>query len=146
MAGMHQRAPGRASDAWLAEQQMRAEMEAEAWRRLRLELAAAPPALPAPSPQAPADPYRGGSIILKGLVRFAIAAFAAYVAFIAAADSQLGEFEVWLAIGSAFVVTLALSMFGPLRAIVHFLSETARWVLILGFGFGALWLLLNPPA
>lgn len=140
MAGTR-RAPAHASDDWLAEQQMRAEMEAEAWRRLRQELAAPAAALPAPPPQT--DRYSGGSIILKALVRFGLAAGAAYLAFVAAFDAGLGEFEIWMAIGGAFVVTLALSAFGPLRAMVHYLSETARWVLISGFAFGALWLLLN---
>ena len=140
--------PAFAIDDWMLEQQLRAEMEAEAWRRLRSELAV-PQALPAPeAASAPAeiDHHRSGSIILKGLVRFGLAASVGYLAFIAALDAQAGEFEIWMAVGAAFLLTLAASMFDPLRRFVHFLAETARWVLILGFGIALAWFLTHPPA
>ncbi len=134
-----------ASDAWMEEQQLRAELEAQAWRRLRQELAeplSAPepyyaPPLPAP-PQA--DPHETGSTILKAIVRFVLASFGAYLAWIAAKDSQLGQFEIWFATGSGFVGTLALTMFGGVRRFVHFLAETMRWVLLFAIGVGAAWL------
>lgn len=135
--------PAIASDDWMREQQVRAELEAEAWRRLRLELAVPEPAPPRPhTPQAKteAELNFGGSTILKALVRFALAAFAAYLAYIVTVDSRLGEFESWLTIGSAFAITLALSMFGPARRFVHALAEAARWILIAGAGIGVLWL------
>lgn len=135
-----------ASDDWMHEQQLRAELEAEAWRRLRRELAAPlpPPAPVAPAEQAkPLDPHRSGSAILKGLVRFGLAAAFSYLAYIAAVDSRVGEFEIWLAIGSTFLVTLALSMFEPVRTFVHTLAETARWVLICAVGVGALWMVTH---
>lgn len=138
--------PAIASDDWMREQQLRAELEAEAWRRLRLDLIVPEPSPPlphAPQAQADADLNFGGSTILKALVRFALAAFTAYLAYIAAADSALGEFEAWLAIGATFTVTLALSMFGPARRFVHTLAETARWILIAGVAVGALWLATN---
>ncbi|MEZ6022306.1 MAG: hypothetical protein R3C16_02580 [Hyphomonadaceae bacterium] len=140
-----QRRPLVATSDWLLEQQMRAEVEAEAWRRLREQIDRPPPpeVLPPPPAEeaAPArDPHRTGSTILKALVRFGLGAFGAFLAFIAAADAQFGEFEIWLAVGSAFLVTLAASAFEPLRSFVHFLAETARWVLIVAVGFGALWL------
>lgn len=141
--------PAIASDDWMLEQQVRAELEAEAWRRLRTELAVPQP-LPAPAnaPAAEAEPnpHRSGSTILKALVRFMLAAFGSYLAFIAAMDSRLGEFEVWLAVGATFMVTLALSMFGGFRRFVHFLAETMRWAIIVAVALGALWMLLQTSA
>jgi hypothetical protein len=136
------------------EQQIRAELEAEAWRRLRQQLAEAPSALPPPQPAPPAAPrsepavdaHKSGSAILKGLVRFALAAFGAYLTFIAGADSQLGEFEIWLATGTAFIVVLALSAFSPLRGMVHAMAETTRWVLIVGFIVGLVWVFTHMSA
>src|SRR5215470_2784672 len=120
-----------ASDDWMHEQQLRAELEAEAWRRLRMELAVPAPApQPPPQPSPEADPHRSGSLILKALVRFVLAAFGAYLAYLAASDGGLGGFDVWFATGSAFAVTLALSMLGPLRGFVHVLAETMRWAII----------------
>src|SRR5690606_29871236 len=109
--------PALASDEWMLEQQVRAEMEAEAWRRLRADLAAIEPAPPAPqapaaAPAAELDHHRAGSAMLKAIVRFALAAFAAYLAYLAGVDSGLGEFEIWLAVGGSFMAALALSMFG----------------------------------
>lgn len=142
------RRPSFVSDDWILEQQMRAELEAEAWRRLRAELALAPAPAPAPAPvQAPPDRQRdfhnAGSAVLKGIVRFALAAFAAYLAWIAAMDGGLGSFEIWLALGSTFVVTLAASMLGPARRFVHVLAETMRWMILTAMGFGAVWLILQ---
>lgn len=132
----HQRPPF-LTDDWMLEQQVRAELEAQAWRRMREERARPTPALaavapgPATTPLPPlAEQRPRGSTILKALVRFTMGAAAGYVAFIAALDSQLGEFEGWLALGAAFIVTLALSMFGPMRRLVHVLAEAARWGLI----------------
>jgi hypothetical protein len=139
--------PSLASDAWMLEQQVRAEMEAEAWRQLREHLAA--PIIPvAVIPAEPAndrafDHHRTGSTILKAIVRFALATFAAYLGWLAAVDSQLGEFEVWLATGSSFLVMLALSMFGPARDFVHMLAETARWAIISAVALGALWMMFQ---
>ncbi len=131
-----------ASDDWMHEQQLRAELEAEAWRRLRHELAAPVPAQ-ATAPSAQADAHQTGSTILKAVVRFTLAAFGAYLAFLAAMDSQLGEFEVWLAVGATFAVTLALTMFGPMRRFVHMLAETTRWMLLIAVGFGAVWMVTH---
>jgi hypothetical protein len=44
------------------------------------------------------------------------------------------------------LVTLALSMFGLARELVHTLAETARWALILAVGFGALWVFTHMGA
>jgi hypothetical protein len=139
----------------MLEQQVRAELEAEAWRRLRLDLAVVQPA-PAAAPQAPPqaqvqpaivdDPHTSGSTILKAIARFALGSFGAYLAYLAAVDWGLGEFEAWFATGSAFFVTLALSMFGPARRFVHFLAETMRWALILAVGMGGLWMMLHMQA
>ena len=111
MAGPHGR-PAFASDDWMLEQQLRAEIEAEAWRRLRQELAVPEPAPQAVGPAAQPDIHQSGSGVLKGLVRFMLAAFGGYLAFLAAVDSGLGEIEIWLAVGAAFLVTLSLSMLG----------------------------------
>jgi hypothetical protein len=137
--------PVLASDAWMHEQQVRAELEAEAWRRLRADLAVPQPAAAA-APVEAADPHNSGSTILKAVVRFALASFAAYLAYIAAADSRVGEFESWLAIGATFMVALALSMFGPFRRFVHTLAETTRWMLLVGVGFGAVWVMTHYAA
>lgn len=137
--------PVLASDEWMLERQIRAEMEAEAWRRLRADLAAPVPELAAPPPPAaePLDYHSASSAILKALVRFLLAAFAAYVGWLAARDSQLGAFEVWLATGSTFVITLALSMLGAARGFVHMLAETARWAIIAALGLGVLWMMFQ---
>lgn len=145
---MSQRLP--ASDEWMAEQQLRAELEAEAWRRLR-EVHARPPepppALAAPAlAQARPDPSFGGSLILKALVRFALGAGMAYIAYIAAVDAQLGAFEAWLAAIAGFLITLSLSLLGPFRRAIHATAETAKWAIIAGAAFGALWLVMNPGA
>jgi hypothetical protein len=143
MAGQRGR-PAFASDDWMLEQQLRAEMEAEAWRRLREELAIPePPPQAANAPAADIDHHRAGSAILKALVRFLMAAFAAYLAFLAGVDSRLGEFEIWLAVGASFAVTLALSMFGLAREFVHAAAETMRWILLIAAGIGATWLAFN---
>ncbi len=143
MAGQRGR-PAFASDDWMLEQQLRAEMEAEAWRRLREELTVPEPAPQAANaPAADIDHHRAGSAILKALVRFLMAAFAAYLAFLAGVDSRLGEFEIWLAVGASFAVTLALSMFGLAREFVHAAAETTRWILLIAVGIGATWLAFN---
>jgi hypothetical protein len=127
----------------MLEQQLRAEMEAEAWRRLRQELAVPePPPEPAPAETEP-DYHKTGSTILKALVRFAMASFCAYLAWLAAVDSRLGEFEIWLAVIATFIASLALTLIGPARAFVHLLAETARWIIIGAAAIGALWLLLQ---
>ncbi len=136
-----------ASDDWMLEQQVRAELEAEAWRRLREDLSAvsaAPARLPAPEPDF--DHHSAGSTILKAVVRFALGAFAAYLAYLAAWDLGLGEIEIWLASGSAFLVMLAVSMFSVAREFVHMLAETARWAIITGVALGAVWLLVQMSA
>jgi hypothetical protein len=144
------RRPSFVSDDWMLEQQMRAELEAEAWRRMRAELALASPALqplPAPEPEAaPIDFHSAGSAVLKGLVRFGLAAFAAYLAWIAAVDGGLAGFEAWLAIGTTFVIALALSMLDPARRFVHVVAETMRWLIITAAGFGAAWLIMQMSA
>ena len=85
--------------------------------------------------------YEGGSIILKGLVRFGIGAFGAWVGWIAAMDSRAGEFEVWVAVLAGFVIALSLSFFGYAKQFVALLSEIMRWVLIGGFCVGVFWLI-----
>lgn len=140
--------PAFATDDWMLEQQLRAEVEAEGWRRMRERLAIAEPAaltpVAAPAPSEP-DFHGSGSTILKGLVRFALAAFAGYLAWIAGVDARLGEFDVWMATGSAFAIVLALSMFGAARSFVHAAAETMRWILLIGLGFGATYLAFNWP-
>jgi len=139
MAGA--RRPGFATDDWMLEQQVRAEMEAEAWRRMREQ--AALPAAPAGGPATAPDRHRSGSAILKALVRFALAAAMAYLAYVAAVDSRLGEFEVWLAIAATFLVTLSLSMLGAAREFVHLLAEIARWAILIGAALGAAWFFMH---
>src|SRR5512147_87589 len=100
------------SDEWMLEQQLRAEAEAEGWRRIRTELATPQPiaftppvTAPIPTREEEARRYHtGGSAMLKALVRFALGAFGGYLAWIAAMDSGAGEFEVWLWVGSGFIV------------------------------------------
>ncbi len=129
-----------ASDDWMHEQQLRAELEAEAWRRLRQEFAAPTPAPPAANSAQPrVDPHSTGSTILKAIVRFVLGAFGGYLAYLAAVDGGLGAFEIWLATGSGFVGTLALTMFGGARRFVHFLAETMRWALLFAIGVGGAW-------
>lgn len=144
------RSPAFATDDWMFEQQVRAEMEAEAWRRLREQTRQPAPqpvaAPPTPTTAPAANPHRTGSTVLKALVRFCMGAVASYLAFIAALDSQAGEFEAWLAVGAAFIVTLALSMFSPLRGAVHALAETMRWVLVVALGVGGLWMFFQLSA
>jgi hypothetical protein len=153
MSGIR-RAPAFASDDWMLEQQMRAEMEAEAWRRLRQQIAQPPEPSPTPQPAAPnthaslAPPLTprievSGSVMLKALVRFALASLGAYIAWIAAMDGGLGEFEIWLATGAGFLVSLSLTMFDPVRLFVHAAAEAMRWVILVALGLGAIWLLVQ---
>lgn len=141
MAGA--RRPGFATDDWMLEQQVRAEMEAEAWRRMREQATAPPEPAPANGPAAVPDHHRSGSAILKALVRFTLAAATAYLAYLAAVDSKLGEFEVWLAIAATFLVTLSLSMLGGARDFVHLLAEIARWTILIGAALGAAWVFMQ---
>src|SRR5262249_29044375 len=114
------------------------------------QMPAVPPPVAAEAPVKAAprekDPHRTGSGVLKGLVRFAIAAFCAYLAWIAAMDDGLGDVELWFAVGSVFVATLALSALEPARKMVHFMAETTRWMLIFAFVFGLAWLLTHAHA
>jgi hypothetical protein len=135
--------PALASDAWMLEQQVRAEMEAQAWRRLREDLATPPPVPAAPAADQPLDYHRASSAMLKALVRFALAAFGAYLGWLAAVDSRLGEFESWLAASAGFAITLALSMFGYARDFVHMLAETMRWAIVCALALGALWMMFQ---
>lgn len=135
--------PALASDAWMLEQQVRAEMEAEAWRRLREHLAEPAPVQPAPPTDAPFDHHRAGSAMLKALVRFVLATFGAYLGWLAAIDAKLGEFEVWLATGAGFLIALSLSMLGPAREFVHMLAETARWSIISALALGTVWMMFQ---
>jgi hypothetical protein len=138
-----------ASDDWMLEQQMRAELEAEAWRRLRQQIAAPGPVItPEPASVRPVeaasiDIHKTGSLVLKAIVRFALAASGAYIAWLAAVDGGLGEFETWLALAAGFLVTLSLSMLAPARAFVHMLAEALRWGLLAAAGIGAVWLLTH---
>lgn len=132
--------PVLASDAWILEQQVRAEMEAAAWRRLREDMAT-PPALAPPNEVV--DYHRAGSAILKALVRFGIAMFGAYLGWLAAVDSQFGQFEIWLATAAGFAIALSLSMFGYAREFVHVLAETLRWAIICGVALGAAWMMFQ---
>jgi len=134
--------PALASDAWMLEQQIRAEMEAAAWRRLRESLAA-PPEPAQPADEAPFDHHRAGSAVLKALVRVMLGAFGGYLGWLAAVDARLGEFEIWLATGAGFLLALSLSMFGYAREFVHVLAETARWAIISAVALGAVWLMFQ---
>ena len=133
------RPPAFASDAWMHEQQLRAEWEASEWRRLRAELNRPQP-IQLPPPQAAAKPlHRGGSIILKGLVRFGIGVFGGWMGWIAAANGDGGEIDIWLAVMFGFFLALGLSMLSPARQFVALLAEITRWTLILGVAIGAMW-------
>lgn len=146
------RLPAFGSDDWMLEQQLRAEVEAEGWRALRSHLAH-PIAAPAYGPEAPvaAQPkptreWHFGAAMLKGIVRSCIGAFGAYLAFIAAMDSGAGEFEAWLAIIAGFIVSLALTAFGPGRRLVAALANMMRWGLVIALGVGAVYLVSQMAA
>src|SRR5262249_25413636 len=126
------------SDAWMLEQQLRAEWEAAEWRRIRAETALPPPPQPGRGREKPW--YEGGSIILKGLVRFGIGAFGGYLGYIAAANTDAGEFEIWLAVLTGFITLLALSAIAPVREFVALLAEIMRWTIITGVLVGTVWL------
>lgn len=130
-----------ASDAWMHEQQMRAEWEAAEWRRLRAELNKPQPIqLPPPQAQPQGKPlHEGGSIILKGLVRFAIGAFGGWMGWISAASSGGGDIDIWFSVLFGFFLALGLSMLSPARQFVALLAEITRWTLILAVAIGAMW-------
>lgn len=136
--------PPFASDAWMLEQQLRAEAEAAGWRQLRQDgaQASAPVRESAAAEPAPVrlSPAGAGSVIVKGLVRFALAASGAWLAYIAGLDSGLGEFEVWLAVGAIFLLVLASSAFGPLRRLVYFLADSMRWVAVAALIVVIMWI------
>lgn len=140
-----------ASDDWMLERQMRAELEAEAWRRLRAELAAGagvavPEPVPQPatsSPKLKVDYHAAGGAILKALVRFWLAVTGAYLAWLCAVDAQLGEFETWLASAAGFLATLSFTLLPGARAFVHAVAEGLRWAIAGAVLVGAAWLLLQ---
>lgn len=145
-----QRRPPIASDAWMLEQQTRAEFEAEGWRQLRAEVAraeaeAARQHARAYQQQARLDDGEivSHSAILKGLVRFLFGALGAYVAWIAVMDSGGGSFEAWMWVGMGFVITLALTAFGPGRQLVHVIAEGFRWTILLGLCVGLVWVMVQ---
>ena len=146
--------PPFATDDWMFERQMRAELEAEAWRRMRAEFASrgAPiiepsgAALESESAAPRFDYHRAGSAILKGIVRFALAAFGGYLGFLCAADAGLGEFETWLALAAGFLVTLSFSLLPIARSFVHVLAEGLRWSLVGAAFVCVLWLLYQTNA
>lgn len=130
--------PAFGSDDWMLEQQIRSEKEAKAWRLLRQDLRATP--LAAGGAGAPIDYNHTGSAALKALVRFGLATFGAHVAWLVAVASQLGQFEIWLAMASGFVITLALSMFGSARGLVHLLAQAAGWMIVAAVALSSVWL------
>ena len=137
------------SDAWMREQQLRAEWEAAEWARIRAELAVPPPAPPRLAPPAVRERpwYEGGSTILKALVRVGLGAFGGWMGYIAAANMDgVGDTEIGLAIVAGFFLALTLSMLGPAREFVALLAEITRWVLILGVLVGAFWFVAHMPA
>ena len=144
------RLPAFGSDDWMLEQQLRAEVEAEGWRALRSHLAH--PAVAAVAPEAPAAPpptkreWRFGAAMFKGVVRFGIGAAGAYLAYLAAADGGLGEFEIWLAVIAGFVVSLSLTAFGVGRQLVHGLARMTAWGLVIALGVGAVYLMSRMAA
>ncbi|MBY0564808.1 MAG: hypothetical protein K2P58_11550 [Hyphomonadaceae bacterium] len=136
-----------ASDDWMLERQLRAELEAEAWRRLRAELAAGSPAPAAPAAPAEVKPrfdfHAAGSAVLKAVIRFWLAAAGSYLAWLCAVDARLGEFETWLALAAGFVGTLSLSLLPGARGFVLMLAEGLRWVIVGAALVGVAWLLLQ---
>ncbi|MGH6951267.1 MAG: hypothetical protein ACREH4_10360 [Vitreimonas sp.] len=142
------RRPAFASQDWMLEQQLRAELEAEAWRRLR-ELSSRvdlPPETVVTAAQgqgARTNFHTTGSSLLKAIVRFGLAACLAYIAWIAAVDARLSSVDVWLCVVTVFVVGLTVTLIGPARGLVHFLAETMRWGLIVAVALGGLWLLVQ---
>jgi hypothetical protein len=141
-----------ATDDWMFERQMRAELEAEAWRRMRAELASRdtpnldPRAPPETAPTRRLDFHKAGSAILKAVVRFALAATGAYLGWLCAKDAGLGEFETWLALGAGFLVTLSFSLLPFARSLVHALAEGLRWSLVGAAAVSVIWLLLQTNA
>lgn len=129
------------SDAWMLEQQLRAEWEASEWRRIRAELALPPPQPASPTSAAPERPWHeGGSGVLKGLVRFGIGAFGAWMGYIAAATSDdASNIEIGMAVIIGFFIALMISMLSPFKPFVALLAEITRWVLIFGVVVGAFW-------
>ncbi|GAM99904.1 hypothetical protein U91I_03559 [alpha proteobacterium U9-1i] len=134
----------------MLEQQLRAEVEAEGWRNLRQHLAH--PVIAPTAPDAPAAPlppkreWRFGAAMVKGIVRSGVGAAGAYLAFLAAADSGLGEFEIWLAVIAGFIVSLSLTAFGIGRQLVHALARMAAWGLVIALGVGAVYLVSQMAA
>ena len=116
------------------EQQARSERKVETWPVLGRNSRAAPHI------NATIDYDSNGSATLKALVRFGLATFGAHAAWLGAAAFQLGQFEIWLAMAAGFIITLALSMFGYARGLVHLLSEAARWLLVSAVVVSGLWL------
>lgn len=126
---------------WLLEQQMRAELEAEAWRLLREKVDGASSAPGTPALSAPLAP--AGSFLTRILVRAALAVGCGYLAWLASVDSGMGEFEALLATGAGIAVSLALSVLEPGRRLVGFIAKTLAWIALTIAGFAGLWVLLH---
>ena len=130
--------PAFGSDNWMLEQQIRSEKEAKAWRLLREDLRATPLAAGRANPLIDYD--HTGSATLKALVRFGLATFGAHLAWLMAVVTQVGQFELWLAMAAGFVITLALSMFGAARGFVHLLAQAAGWMIVAAVALSGGWL------
>ena len=146
MAEPGSRLPAFGSDHWMLEQQLRAEVEAEGWRNLRQHLAHPPVASTAPTAPPPKREWRFGAAMVKGVVRSGIGAAGAYLAYLAAADGGLGEFEIWLAAIAGFIVALSLTAFGVGRDLVHALARMTAWGLVIALCVGAVYLVSQMAA
>lgn len=131
----------------MLEQQVRAEAEAAEWRRLRAEVAAQEAVQQELARRALEPPlHQGGSIILKALVRVAIGALGALVAYIASMTSGGGWLDAWFAVIGGFVVAMALTAFGPARDFVAMTAHAMRWMLIIGAVLTCVWLIVQMQA
>ncbi len=122
----------------MLKQERRAETEAQTWRDLREE------SLFSRTLTHPAKPtmdyHHSGSATLKALVRFGLATLGAHAAWLIAVAAQLGQFEVWLAMAAGFMITLALSMLGVSRWLVHLLAQAAGWMVFAVVALSGAWL------
>jgi hypothetical protein len=136
MAG--QRKPPLAdADRWLLEQQLRAEAQAEIWRELREGTAASAPVRPERDPEL-FDPL---GFVARAAARVALALAAAGLAALAARDSGLGGFEVWLATGATGVATLAATLMQWARPVVGAVIVVTRWALMAAVAIALIWLI-----
>lgn len=126
--------PAAADDGAILKGLRRAELGMES-RGPQRGTASLPVAAAKPADAAQHERDRGG--LFTALVYLGLATFGANLGWLAAASSNLGQFEIWLAMAAGSAIALALSMF--VHGLVRSLAKTTPWVIVTAAAISGLW-------